>query len=109
MWALPLIWLGSATAAYVYSRQVHIPLNLALEALPAFLLEASCWKPVSTMPPESDAGGPGSGDSPRTIVAPALTVSARGGSQFSEGRSTPSMTITSTRPLVAARRSPSCS
>src|SRR5580658_1783143 len=43
MWALPLIWLGSATAAYVYSRQVHIPLHLALAALPAFLLEASFY------------------------------------------------------------------
>src|SRR5580658_5348273 len=43
MWALPLIWLGSATAAYVYSRQVHIPLHLALAALPAFLLEATFY------------------------------------------------------------------
>jgi len=43
MWALPLIWLGSAMAAYVYSRQFHIPLNLALLALPAFLLEASFY------------------------------------------------------------------
>jgi membrane protease YdiL (CAAX protease family) len=43
MWALPLIWFGSAMAAYIYSRQYHIPLNLALEALPAFLLEASFY------------------------------------------------------------------
>jgi membrane protease YdiL (CAAX protease family) len=43
MWALPLIWFGSAMAAYIYSRQYHIPLNLVLEALPAFLLEAAFY------------------------------------------------------------------
>jgi CAAX protease family protein len=43
MWALPLIWLGSAIAAYIYSRQYHIPVHLALAALPAFLLEASFY------------------------------------------------------------------
>ncbi len=43
MWALPLIWFGSATAAYIYARQYHIPLHLALAALPAFLLEASFY------------------------------------------------------------------
>ncbi len=42
-WALPLIWLGSALAAYIYSRQYHIPVNLVLKALPAFLLEASFY------------------------------------------------------------------
>lgn len=40
MVALPLIWLGCAVAALLYSRQQHIPLNLAAAALPAFLLEA---------------------------------------------------------------------
>ena len=43
MWALPLIWFGSAVAAYIYSRQYHIPSNLALAALPAFLLEATFY------------------------------------------------------------------
>jgi membrane protease YdiL (CAAX protease family) len=43
MWALPLIWLGSAAAAYIYARQYHIPLHLVLAALPAFLLEASFY------------------------------------------------------------------
>jgi membrane protease YdiL (CAAX protease family) len=43
MWALPLIWIGSAIAAYVYSLQVHIPLHLVTLALPAFLLEATFY------------------------------------------------------------------
>src|ERR1700733_10481602 len=43
MWALPLVWFGSSMAAYLYSRQYHIPLHLALAALPAFLLEASFY------------------------------------------------------------------
>ncbi|HEY1754285.1 MAG TPA: CPBP family intramembrane glutamic endopeptidase [Bryobacteraceae bacterium] len=42
-WALPLIWLGSAAAAFIYARQYHIPLHLVLAALPAFLLEASFY------------------------------------------------------------------
>ena len=43
MWALPLVWFGSSMAAYLYSRQYHIPLHLTLAALPAFLLEASFY------------------------------------------------------------------
>src|SRR5271167_3422427 len=43
MLALPLVWLGCAMAALVYSRQQNIPWNLALAALPAFLLEASFY------------------------------------------------------------------
>jgi membrane protease YdiL (CAAX protease family) len=43
MLALPLLWLGCAIAALVYSQQQHIPWNLALKALPAFLLEASFY------------------------------------------------------------------
>jgi uncharacterized protein len=42
-WALPLLWFGSAVAAFIYARQYHIPLHLALEALPAFLLEATFY------------------------------------------------------------------
>jgi hypothetical protein len=43
MWALPLLWFGSAVAAYVYSLQYHIPVHLALAAMPAFLLEATFY------------------------------------------------------------------
>src|SRR5580698_5340763 len=43
MLALPLLWLGCAIAALVYSQQQHIPWHLALKALPAFLLEASFY------------------------------------------------------------------
>lgn len=40
---LPLVWLGSALAAYIYSLQFHIPPHLMLEALPACLLEATFY------------------------------------------------------------------
>ena len=40
---LPLVWVGSAIAAYVYSQQFHIPLHLMLAALPACLLEVSFY------------------------------------------------------------------
>ncbi len=40
---LPLVWLVSAIAAYLYSQQFHIPLNLTLAALPACLLEVTFY------------------------------------------------------------------
>lgn len=40
---LPLVWFGSAMAAYIYSLQFHIPLHVMLAALPACLLEASFY------------------------------------------------------------------
>src|ERR1700689_1248133 len=43
MLALPLLWLGCAIAALVYSQQQHIPWSLAVRALPAFLLEPSFY------------------------------------------------------------------
>jgi membrane protease YdiL (CAAX protease family) len=43
MLALPLVWLGCALAALIYSQQQHIPFHLALLALPAFLLEATFY------------------------------------------------------------------
>jgi membrane protease YdiL (CAAX protease family) len=39
--ALPLFWLVSAAAGYLYSQQRGIPSGIALAALPAFLLEAT--------------------------------------------------------------------
>ncbi len=43
MGSLALLWVGSIIAAYFYSEQNHIPLNLAAAALPAFLLEATFY------------------------------------------------------------------
>ena len=43
MLALPLIWVACSLAAYVYSHQQNIPLDLAFRALPAFLLEATFY------------------------------------------------------------------
>ena len=40
---LPLVWLVSAIAAYIYSQQFHIPLHLMLAALPACLLEITFY------------------------------------------------------------------
>jgi membrane protease YdiL (CAAX protease family) len=40
---LPLVWVGSAIAAYIYSQQFHIPLHLMLAALPACLLEITFY------------------------------------------------------------------
>jgi membrane protease YdiL (CAAX protease family) len=40
---LPLIWLVSAIAAYIYSQQSHIPVHLAAAALPACLLEVTFY------------------------------------------------------------------
>jgi membrane protease YdiL (CAAX protease family) len=40
---LPLVWFGSAIAAYIYSQQFHIPLGLMLAALPACLLEITFY------------------------------------------------------------------
>jgi uncharacterized protein len=42
LWLL-LVWLGSGIAAYIYSQQFHIPLRLALAALPACLLEVAFY------------------------------------------------------------------
>src|SRR5579863_10486635 len=39
--ALPLFWLVSAAAGYLYSQQHGIPTRIMLTALPAFLLEAT--------------------------------------------------------------------
>lgn len=41
--ALPLIWLVCVPAGLFYSHQQNIPLELALKALPAFLLEISLF------------------------------------------------------------------
>lgn len=43
MKALALLWVGASLAALLYSLQEHIPLHLALAALPACLLEASFY------------------------------------------------------------------
>ncbi len=40
---LPLVWICSAIAAYIYSLQFHIPLHLMLAALPACLLEITFY------------------------------------------------------------------
>src|SRR5580658_8708019 len=40
---LPLVWVCSAIAAYIYSQQFHIPLELMLAALPACLLEITFY------------------------------------------------------------------
>lgn len=40
---MPLVWLVSAIAAYIYSQQFHIPPRLMLAALPACLLEVTFY------------------------------------------------------------------
>ncbi len=40
---LPLVWFGSAIAAFIYSEQFHIPLHFVLAALPACLLEVTFY------------------------------------------------------------------
>lgn len=41
--ALGILWLLSAAAAYIYTRQYGIPAHLALAVFPAFLLEATFY------------------------------------------------------------------
>ncbi len=51
LWAsmiLPLVWAACAVAGYLYSLQEHVPGNIFLAVLPAFLLEASFFYVLGT-------------------------------------------------------------